>query len=288
MKNLFFGGLLLVLFISCDNQQRYTQQSSEIETTKTLIKDYNEKNYEAVVAHFADTANVYFNSATSFKASLLPEYHKDGDNNFVSRGFLEKGQEYEMVKTDDGKTWVNFWGTWKAELAANNEPIELQIHLTLQFIDGKVVTEFGYWDNAPITLAVQNSGNNKDIIASAYSNFAKGDIPAFLAQLDAKVEWNEAENFIYASDEPYIGPDAFTKGVLERIGNDWEYWKITDLQLNEMKNGMVLATGRYNAKHKKTGKILNAQVAHLWTLASNKIIKFQQYTDTKQAFDAIQ
>jgi len=57
--------------------------------------------------------------------------------------------------------------------------------------------------------------------------------------------------------------------------------------LNEMTNGMVLGTGRYQAKNKKSGKILNAQVAHLWTLKNGKVTKFQQYTDTKQVAEAI-
>ncbi|HSQ46585.1 MAG TPA: hypothetical protein VLM44_06650, partial [Lutibacter sp.] len=74
---------------------------------------------------------------------------------FSSRGFVEKGQEYEMATTDEGNTWVNFWGVWKGTLAANNKVIEIPVHLTAQFIDGKIVREYGYWDNAPIVLAIQ-------------------------------------------------------------------------------------------------------------------------------------
>lgn len=155
MKKLFITGLLLVLFIACQNQQRYTQTSPEIETTKTIIKDYNAKNYEALVSHFADTANVFLNSTTSFKASQLPEFHNKDDANFSSRRFIEEGQEYEMIVTDKSKTWVNFWGYWQGTLVANNIQIIIPIHLTLQFIDGKAVTEYGYWDNAPILLALQ-------------------------------------------------------------------------------------------------------------------------------------
>ena len=102
------------------------------------------------------------------------------------------------------------------------------------------------------------------------------------------MEWNEAENFIYADGSPYIGPDAFTKGVLERLGADWEYWKISELQLTDMSNNMVLATGRYQAKHKNTGKEINAQVAHVWTLKNGKVVIFQQYTDTKQVAEAVE
>lgn len=46
---------------------------------------------------------------------------------------------------------------------------------------------------------------------------------------------------------------------------------------------MVLATLRYDAKHLETGKVLDAQTAHLWTLDNGQIVGFQQYTDTQQA-----
>jgi len=60
-----------------------------------------------------------------------------------------------MAITDEGKTWVNFWGVWKGTLAANNIVLEIPVHLTAQFIDGKIVREYGYWDNGPIVLAIQ-------------------------------------------------------------------------------------------------------------------------------------
>jgi ketosteroid isomerase-like protein len=53
-----------------------------------------------------------------------------------------------------------------------------------------------------------------------------------------------------------------------------------------MYHNKVLATLRYNAKHKETGKTFNAQVAHLWTLKNGKITAFQQYVDTKKLAEA--
>ncbi len=53
-----------------------------------------------------------------------------------------------------------------------------------------------------------------------------------------------------------------------------------------MSNNQVLATLRYDAKVKETGKTYNAQAAHLWTLKDGKVVAFQQYVDTKQLADA--
>lgn len=156
MKNLFLLGLAIVLLTSCDTKpERYTQQSPEIETYKAGIKNYIDQNWESLVTHYADTTNVFFNTTVPMRASKIPKFHQNNEAVFSSGGFVEKGQEYEMATKDEGKTWVNFWGVWKGTLAANNKVIEIPVHLTAQFIDGKIVREYGYWDNAPIILAIQ-------------------------------------------------------------------------------------------------------------------------------------
>lgn len=120
-----------------------------------------------------------------------------------------------------------------------------------------------------------------------YDSFAKGDVEAVLSTMSKDIEWNEAEGFPYADGNPYIGPEAILVGVFGRIGEEWEYWNLVDLQLMAMENEMVLATGRYQAKHKKTGKEINAQMAHLWLTKNGKVIRFQQYADTKQVSEAV-
>jgi len=134
----------------------------------------------------------------------------------------------------------------------------------------------------PIYMMGQNS---LKIIESLYSAFEVGDIPKVLAGLDEKVVWNEAEGNKYADGNPYIGPQAVLNGVFARIGADYEYFKLVNIQLHEMENNQVLATLRYQAKLKKNGETYDAQVAHLWTLKNGKAIAFQQYLDTKKVAD---
>ena len=120
-----------------------------------------------------------------------------------------------------------------------------------------------------------------------YQAAATGDFPAFLGSMDAAIEWNEAENFPYADGNPYIGPNAVAAGVFGRIAADWEYWTLSDLEYHETNGDKIIVTGRYNAKHKITGKIIKAQFTHVWTVKNDKAIRFQQYVDTKQVADAM-
>lgn len=129
---------------------------------------------------------------------------------------------------------------------------------------------------------------NTTIVNSLYEAFAKGDILAALSYMDAGIVWNEADNFPYSDKNPYIGPDAVLNGVFARIGADWEYWNLKDIKLHDMSGNQVLATLRYDAKHKVTGKVIDSQTAHWWTLRNGKIVAFQQFTDTKQAAEAVE
>ncbi len=124
-------------------------------------------------------------------------------------------------------------------------------------------------------------------IQNMYDSFAKGDVEAVLSMMSKDIEWNEAENFPYDDGNPYIGPDAILNGVFARLAEEWEYFKLADLQVMGMENDMVLGTGRYQAKHKKTGKEINAQMAHLWWTKDGKVTRFQQYADTKQVSEAV-
>lgn len=145
----------------------------------------------------------------------------------------------------------------------------------------------GKWKIAKSVLSPLKGSDNIAVVDGLYQSFAQGNIPNALATMNAGIVWNEAESFPYADKNPYIGPDAVLNGVFARIGEEWEYWNLTDIQLHEMSNNMVLTTLRYKAKHKKTGKIIDSQTAHLFTLKDGKIVAFQQFTDTKQASEAV-
>lgn len=138
------------------------------------------------------------------------------------------------------------------------------------------------------SVQVAELSANLNIIKGAYNAFATGNIPAFLGAMDTEIEWNEAENFPYSDGNPYIGADAIVQGVFARIGADWEYFTLSDHVFHVTLDAMVIVTGRYNAKHRVTGKVIRAQFTHMWTLKNGRIIQYQQYADTLQVTNAMQ
>ncbi len=126
---------------------------------------------------------------------------------------------------------------------------------------------------------------NIDIVQTIYADFAKGDVPAVLQKFDPKIEWREAENFPYTDGDPFIGPQAVLEGVFARLGAEWEYWNLTEQKYYEAKSGEIIVTGRYKAKNKTTGKIINTQFVHMWSLEDGLVTKFQQFADTYQTVE---
>jgi ketosteroid isomerase-like protein len=192
-------------------------------------------------------------------------------------------RQESFTQSDASRAWV---AKGSYEIYGKTNIYDIEIGLAGHYTN-TMVKDRGKWKIAKSVHAPLPPSENVAVVDGLYQSFAKGDVPAVLAVMDADIVWNEAESFPYADKNPYIGPDAVLNGVFARIGAEWEYWNLADIQLHDMANDMVLATLRYKAKHKATGKEIDSQTAHLWTLKYGKIMAFQQFTDTKQAGEAV-
>jgi hypothetical protein len=123
------------------------------------------------------------------------------------------------------------------------------------------------------------SAENVAIVKGIYEAFGTGDVPAVVAAMSPDIEWNEAENFPYSDGNPYRGPDAILGGVFARVGREWDGFNIEPKQFLDAGDTVVM-TGRYTGTCKATGRSMNPQVAHFWTLAGGKAVQFQQLCDT--------
>jgi uncharacterized protein len=122
---------------------------------------------------------------------------------------------------------------------------------------------------------------NGELIRNLYAAFGLGDVPTVLGTFDPQIRWMEAEGFLYAAGNPYVGPQAVAEGVFMRIVDDVDGFAV--VPQNFVDGGdTVVVEGRYRGTMKATGKPIDAQFAHVWQLRGGKIVRFQQYTDTKQ------
>ena len=130
------------------------------------------------------------------------------------------------------------------------------------------------------------SDENAEIVRGMYAAFARGDVPTVIAALDPQVEWWEAENFIYADHNPYVGPQAVLEGVFLRIVGEWDDFVVSPKEILDA-GETVIGHGHYSGTCKANGAQVRAQFAHLFTFRDGKVVRFQQYTDTAQFRDAV-
>jgi ketosteroid isomerase-like protein len=118
-------------------------------------------------------------------------------------------------------------------------------------------------------------------VQKLYAAFASGDVARAMACLDDHVEWHEAESFLYADRNPYVGPQAVVAGVFLRFASEWDDFRVVPQQFHDA-GEVVLVEGRYIGRYRATGRQVYAQFAHVLTFRNGVIVRFQQYTDTAQ------
>jgi ketosteroid isomerase-like protein len=123
---------------------------------------------------------------------------------------------------------------------------------------------------------------NETIVRAIYACMAAGDVPGLIARMDPDIVWTEAENFPYADRSPYRGPDGVLSGLFARLGSEWDgFAAVPDEFLDA--GDTIVVLGRYRGTYHATGRALDAQFAHVWTVEGGRATAFRQYTDTLQA-----
>jgi len=121
-----------------------------------------------------------------------------------------------------------------------------------------------------------------DLVRSAYEAFGKGDIPTVAAML-ADTEWHEAEGMPYGG--VYKGADEIFGKVLGPIAQDVEGFQVTPEEILPVGDDRVISLGRYQGKG-AVGAV-DVRYAHLWTVHDGKVVKFEQFADTKLFSEAV-
>lgn len=149
MKKFILLGLAIVFFASCNEKQRYTQQSSEIDTYKKVMDDYRKKDWTNTASFYADTAKIA-NNMVKEKALTVAQALEQNKEDAKLFDWKVEDNDAEMVVTDKGETWVNYWGTWRGTMKSTGKVYVIPFHSTAQFIEGKIVKEDGYWNTSEI------------------------------------------------------------------------------------------------------------------------------------------
>ncbi len=243
MKKLILLGLAIILFAACQQQEkkRYFSESPEIEAIKANVTQYNNGDWEAWRTHFADTAKLYINSLKSISAADLENAQKELLSNFSSYGFQDEGTFIEMVIDKDDETWVNYWANWHAKFRANDKEIDVPVHFTARFVDGKIVEFHDYFDVSALNneiMALANMSADEKAMLKASSDFIK-------AWSDNDFELLKS---ITSKDIVRVANGETVAKNQDEIGDIMKFWHTTIPDFNlDLKNAVVNGNKTYSS-----------------------------------------
>lgn len=120
--------------------------------------------------------------------------------------------------------------------------------------------------------------DNRALVQRGYDAFGRGDIPALLELLAEDVQWE--------TPGPPELPTAGSRRGRQQVSEFFETINsLYDLQGFEAQafvaeGDRVVVLGTETARVKATGKVLNTNWAHAFTVRDGQIVAFQEYLDT--------
>jgi ketosteroid isomerase-like protein len=124
------------------------------------------------------------------------------------------------------------------------------------------------------------SEQNVQAAKGLYDAFNRGDLDFLEKGFSKDLTWNEAENSLYSSGNPYRSFQAVRDGVFTPTNRDFDSFSCDLEQLLDA-GDYVVATGRYRGKFKETGKTQASQFCHVMHFdLAGKIDRLQEYSDT--------
>jgi uncharacterized protein len=120
-----------------------------------------------------------------------------------------------------------------------------------------------------------------ETIKAAYDAFGRNDPSALFAAMDPAIRWNEAEGNPLADRNPYVGPQAVGEGVFARIMGAIDTFTVLPSTFIDGGDHVVVL-GRYRGTMKDGGATLDSPFCHVYRFQADKVVMFQQYTDTAQ------
>ena len=128
----------------------------------------------------------------------------------------------------------------------------------------------------------QTATTSLTTVRAVYDAFARGDVGTVLGALAEDAEWFEAEGNPWYLGHPFVGPQQVVEGVFARIGEEYEDFRAAPSRF--LHDGDTVAVeGRYSAtSHRATGRPLDAPFVHVWDVRDGRVVRFRQYTDTRQ------
>jgi ketosteroid isomerase-like protein len=116
---------------------------------------------------------------------------------------------------------------------------------------------------------------------AAYAALGRNDPSVLFGAMDPAINWTQAEGNPLADRNPYVGPQAVGEGVFGRLVAAIDNFTVAPSTFIDG-GDYIVVLGRYSGRMKDGGATLDSPFCHVWRFRGDKLVMFQQYTDTAQ------
>ena len=122
---------------------------------------------------------------------------------------------------------------------------------------------------------------NIEIVRRGYEAFGHGDMNTLLGLFDEQVEWISPG----PADLPTAGRRTGRQQIAEFFSVLNDTFEIQRFEPREFiaQGDRVVVTGVDTSRVKATGKVIEGEWAHIFTLKDGKVVRIQEYVDTAEA-----
>lgn len=125
---------------------------------------------------------------------------------------------------------------------------------------------------------------NIQIIQNYYEFLKKNELDSIRTIFHQNIKWNQMKGLPNSAN--YVGADEIFKNVFVEFSSKWTDWKVDVNEFIETGED-ILAVGIYKGTFTNSGKHLEAEFIHRYTLNNGIITHFKEYTDTGLFFAAM-
>src|SRR3954451_24405888 len=117
-----------------------------------------------------------------------------------------------------------------------------------------------------------------EIVKRSYDAFARKDLDGVLADMDPKIEWQQAQGLPHGGT--YHGVEEVRRNIFEPLDAEW--WSEFSAVPSEFLDAgsEVVVIGRYRGIARQSGKQLDVPFVHVWTVHGEKAVRFRQFLET--------
>lgn len=118
-------------------------------------------------------------------------------------------------------------------------------------------------------------------LQAAYAAFANNDPSVLFGAMAPDIQWRQAQGNPLADRNPYIGVQSVGEGVFGRLLAAIDNFTAAPDRFVDGGDD-VIVLGRYGGTMKHNGAKLDAPFCHVFRFDGDRIVSFQQFTDSAQ------